>query len=78
MRTRLLDDAGAAADLLLRKEALDPDDVAGALWAGIAEGRFLILPHGAVRDYALQRANDTDGWLAAMNRLQRRLETIEA
>jgi len=78
VRTRLLDDAGTAADLLLRKEALDPDAVAAALWEGIAEDRFLILPHRAVRDYAVQRAGDTDGWLAAMNRLQRRLETIEA
>lgn len=78
VRTRLLDDAGTAADLLLRKEALDPDEVAAAAWDGIVEGRFLILPHAAVRDYAVQRAEDPDRWLAAVNRLQRRLEAIEA
>jgi len=78
VRTRLMDEAGAAADLLLRREAIEPDAVADALWEGIAADRFLILPHGAVRDYAVERASDTDGWLAAMNRLQRRLEAFEA
>ena len=48
--------------------------MAEALLAGMAEGRFLILPHPQVADYYRLRAGDPDKWLRGMNRLQRRIE----
>jgi NAD(P)-dependent dehydrogenase (short-subunit alcohol dehydrogenase family) len=43
-------------------------DVADAVVAALAEGRFLILPHPKVAEYEQRRANDRDRWLAGMRR----------
>ena len=65
----------AGRDVVLRESAIEPEAVAEAVWSGIADGRFLILPHPEGRgDYAL-RASDTDKWLRGMNRLQQRIDT---
>lgn len=48
---------------------LEPDDVAAAAVAGLAEERFLILPHPQVRDYLQRKTADYDRWLAGMRRL---------
>lgn len=52
---------------------LSPDQVAEATIAGLAEERFLILPHPEVADYARRRAEDPDGWQAGLRKLVRRL-----
>ncbi|MGC5021788.1 SDR family oxidoreductase [Micromonospora sp. DT47] len=52
---------------------LTPDQVADAVIAGLAEERFLILPHPEVAGYALRRAEDPDGWQAGLRKLVRRL-----
>jgi hypothetical protein len=54
--------------------AIEPEQVADALWDAVTEGRFLVLPHPEVRDYYALRAADTDRWLRGMSRLQRRIE----
>ncbi|RKN50505.1 SDR family oxidoreductase [Micromonospora endolithica] len=54
---------------------LTPDQVADAVIAGLAEERFLILPHPEVADYARRRAEDPDGWQAGLRKLVRRLTT---
>ena len=41
--------------------------------AGLADERFLILPHPEVAEYYQRRATDTDRWLAGMARLQARI-----
>lgn len=74
VRTGMLSGAGSAGDLVLAPGAIEPEDVADAVLAGIAEGRFLILPHPKVAQYATARVTDRDGWLDAMNRIQRKLE----
>jgi len=43
--------------------------VAAAVVAGLAEERFLILPHPEVATFAARKAADPDRWLAAMRRL---------
>jgi hypothetical protein len=43
-------------------------DVADAVVAALAEGRFLILPHPKVAEYEQRRATDRDRWLAGMRR----------
>lgn len=51
---------------------LSPDAVADAVIEGLAEERFLILPHPEVADYARRKADDHERWLAGMRRLQAR------
>jgi NAD(P)-dependent dehydrogenase (short-subunit alcohol dehydrogenase family) len=52
---------------------LEPDDVAAAVIEGLADERFLILPHPEVAEYYRRRATDPDRWLAGMARLQARI-----
>ncbi|NNN34856.1 SDR family oxidoreductase [Streptomyces sp. S3(2020)] len=74
VRTDMLDATGSAGDLVLKPTAVEPDDVAEALFKGIAEDRFLILPHPEVAEYYQARAADPDRWLGSMNHLQRKWE----
>ncbi|MEZ7004683.1 SDR family oxidoreductase [Streptomyces sp. AD55] len=74
VRTDMLDAAGTVGDLVLRPTAIDPADVADALFRGIEEDRFLILPHPEVVGHYRTRAADPDRWLAGMNRVQRTWE----
>jgi NAD(P)-dependent dehydrogenase (short-subunit alcohol dehydrogenase family) len=74
VRTPMLAASGPAGQLLLAGDAIEPEQVAAALLAGMETGRFLILPHPQVREYYAMRAADPDRWLHGMNRLQRRLE----
>jgi NAD(P)-dependent dehydrogenase (short-subunit alcohol dehydrogenase family) len=78
VRTRMLDDGLAAGHVGARVVAasgaiLEPDDVAAAVVAGLAEERFLILPHPEVAGYARRKAADPEGWLAAMRGLVARV-----
>jgi hypothetical protein len=66
---------GSAGDLVLQPTAIEPDDVADALFKGMAEDRFLILPHPEVAEYYRARAGDADRWLAGMNQIQQKWET---
>jgi len=74
VRTRMLDQAGPLRDLLSHDVALEPEQVAQTVWQALKEDRFLILPHPQVQDYYQYRATNTDGWLAGMGKLQRRLD----
>ncbi|MFD6417672.1 SDR family oxidoreductase [Streptomyces sp. NPDC060194] len=74
VRTAMLDASGTAGELVLAPTAIEPEDVADALFEGIAEDRFLILPHPEVADYYRARAADPDRWLGQMNRLQQKWE----
>ncbi|MFJ4618595.1 SDR family oxidoreductase [Streptomyces sp. NPDC088812] len=75
VRTDMLDAAGSAGDLVLRPTAIAPQAVADALFQGIEEDRFLILPHPEVAGYYQARAADPERWLATMNHIQQKWET---
>jgi NAD(P)-dependent dehydrogenase (short-subunit alcohol dehydrogenase family) len=78
VRTQLLEDGmalpgEAGAGLRLTNAAgplLDPAEVADAAVAGLADERFLILPHPEVQDFVLGKAADREGWLARMRGLR--------
>ena len=53
---------------------IEPEQVAQAVVEGLADERFLILPHPQVAEYVRRKAADYDRWLAGMRRLQRRFE----
>lgn len=50
--------------------ALEPEEVAQAVAKGIADERFLILPHPEVAEYFRRKADDYDRWLRGMRRLR--------
>jgi NAD(P)-dependent dehydrogenase (short-subunit alcohol dehydrogenase family) len=77
VRTQMLANSGRAGEVVLAGAAIEPEQVADALAAALADGRFLVLPHPEVHDYYVQRATDTDRWLRGMNRLQQRVEAAE-
>jgi NAD(P)-dependent dehydrogenase (short-subunit alcohol dehydrogenase family) len=66
---RVVRDAGAV---------LEPEDVAGAVIAGMEREQFLILPHPEVLTFFQRKALDYERWLAGMRRLQGRIESGEA
>lgn len=74
VRTDMLAATGSAGDLVLQPTAIEPEDVADALFKGIEEDRFLILPHPEVAGFYQARATDPDRWLTNMNRLQQKWE----
>ena len=73
---------GVRTDMLLRAEreggsfliegALEPAHVADIVVQGIADERFLILPHPEVAEYAQRRATDRERWLRGMRKLRTR------
>ena len=74
VRTAMLDGTSPAAEIILGDTAITVEEVADAVMAGIAAGRFLILPHPDVARMYAGRATDTDRWLRGMNKLQVRVE----
>jgi NAD(P)-dependent dehydrogenase (short-subunit alcohol dehydrogenase family) len=72
VRTQMLLDAidHPAGAVVLSQGVIEPDQVAEAVIHGLAEERFLILPHPEVADYWRHKATDPDRWLAGMRRLQ--------
>ena len=77
VRTQMLAGSGRAGDVVLAGAAIEPEQVAAALAAALADGSFLVLPHPEVHDYYVGRATDTDRWLRGMSRLQQRIEEAE-
>ncbi len=74
VRTRMLGDGGA----LLGPTAIEPEDVAEAVVAGVRAESFLILPHPEVGEFFRRKGDDYDRWLRGMRRLQARIEDLPA
>ncbi|HVF90088.1 MAG TPA: SDR family oxidoreductase [Blastocatellia bacterium] len=70
VRTRMLFGEDGKGDNFLVPGALDPEEVAEAVVAGIEKESFLILPHPEVLEYFRRKADDYDRWLRGMRRLQ--------
>ncbi|MFF8728443.1 SDR family oxidoreductase [Streptomyces sp. NPDC015171] len=74
VRTDMLAATGSAGDMVLQPTAIEPAAVADALLKGIAEDRFLILPHPEVADFYQVRAGEPERWLTTMNHIQQKWE----
>ena len=71
VRTAMLQSAaeiGTSAFLL--EGAIEPEELAEAVIKGLAEEKFLILPHPEVAKYFQNKANDYDRWIGGMRKLQ--------
>jgi NAD(P)-dependent dehydrogenase (short-subunit alcohol dehydrogenase family) len=75
VRTDMLTASGSAGDLVLAPTAIEPEAVADALFEGMENDRFLILPHPEVAGFYQARATDPERWLTNMNHIQRKWET---
>jgi NAD(P)-dependent dehydrogenase (short-subunit alcohol dehydrogenase family) len=75
VNTDLLREAAAssAGGVVLTQGVIEPEAVADAVIAGLAEERFLILPHPEVHDFMQRKASDPDRWIGGMRKLQRRV-----
>ncbi len=74
VRTPMVEGAGAAGVAAhLAPTLIEPDAVAEAVVRGLAEERFLILPHPEVAEYVKRKAGDPDRWLGGMRRMRARL-----
>jgi NAD(P)-dependent dehydrogenase (short-subunit alcohol dehydrogenase family) len=78
VRTDMLAASGPTGQLVLAPTAIEPGEVADAVLRGIAEERFLILPHPEAGDFHRARATDPDRWIDGMNRLQQTVEQATA
>jgi NAD(P)-dependent dehydrogenase (short-subunit alcohol dehydrogenase family) len=76
VRTNMLEGTTGGIAEMLRQEAIDPETVADAVIAGLAEERFLILPHPRVAEYFRRKSDDYDRWLRGMGRLQEKLGIV--
>jgi len=70
VKTPLLDTADEF-HALLDPHALEPEQVAEAVVAGLAVESFLILPHPEVAQFFQNKANDYERWIGGMRKLQR-------
>jgi NAD(P)-dependent dehydrogenase (short-subunit alcohol dehydrogenase family) len=75
VRTDMLTASGSAGALVLAPTAIEPEAVADALFEGMENDRFLILPHPEVAGFYQARATDPERWLTNMNHIQRKWET---
>jgi NAD(P)-dependent dehydrogenase (short-subunit alcohol dehydrogenase family) len=51
---------------------LQPEDVAQCVIEGLADQRFLILPHPQVKEYMQRKTTDYDRWIRGMQRFRRK------
>ena len=70
VRTDMLRRASEGGRMFLVDSALEPETVAEDVVKGIADERFLILPHPEVAEYFRRKAGDYDRWLRGMRKLR--------
>jgi NAD(P)-dependent dehydrogenase (short-subunit alcohol dehydrogenase family) len=64
-------EGASASRAFLFDGALEPGHVADIVVQGIADERFLILPHREVAEYVRRRATDHERWLRGMRKLRK-------
>ena len=69
VKTPFLDSAEEFGPLL-EPYAIEPEQVADVVVAGLEEESFLILPHPEVKKFIQNKANDYDRWITGMQNLQ--------
>jgi NAD(P)-dependent dehydrogenase (short-subunit alcohol dehydrogenase family) len=76
VRTNMLMAGGDDESNFLLPGSVAPEEVADVVVQGLADERFLILPHPEVAEYFQRKATDYDRWLSGMRRLQARIASL--
>jgi NAD(P)-dependent dehydrogenase (short-subunit alcohol dehydrogenase family) len=74
VHTAMTSDDGVRTVLSAFGEIISPERVADAVVQGLADERFLILPHPEVAEHEQGRAADRDRWLSGLRRAVRQLD----
>ena len=75
VRTKMLTEGDRSeVARFLNKNAISAEACAECVVNGLAEERFLILPHPEVEEYFRRKSSDYDRWLGGMQRLKRRMQ----
>ncbi|HTM42250.1 MAG TPA: SDR family oxidoreductase [Terriglobales bacterium] len=77
VRTGMLKRAEFGGGAFLLEGALEPEQVAEEVVKGLAEERFLILPHPEVAEFFGRKAADYERWLRGMRRLQANAQILK-
>jgi NAD(P)-dependent dehydrogenase (short-subunit alcohol dehydrogenase family) len=78
VRTDMLKRAEFGGGAFLLETAIEPEQVADEVVKGLAEERFLILPHPEVAEYFRRKATDYERWLRGMRKLQASTSVLKA
>jgi NAD(P)-dependent dehydrogenase (short-subunit alcohol dehydrogenase family) len=70
VNTRMILGEDGTQKNFLRQGALEPQQVADSVIEGLADERFLILPHPEVADYFRHKAVDYERWLRGLRRMR--------
>jgi NAD(P)-dependent dehydrogenase (short-subunit alcohol dehydrogenase family) len=70
VKTDMLRRAAEGGRTFLLDSALEAEQVADEVVKGLADERFLILPHPEVAEYFRRKASDYDRWLKGMRKLR--------
>ena len=77
VRTDMLKRAEFGGGAFLLEGALEPEQVAEEVVKGLAEERFLILPHPEVAEFFRRKATDYERWLRGMRHLQANTQMLK-
>jgi NAD(P)-dependent dehydrogenase (short-subunit alcohol dehydrogenase family) len=78
VRTEMLRRAEFGGGAFLLENALEPEQVAEEVVKGLAEERFLILPHTEVAEFFRRKATDYERWLRGMRKLQASTQILKS
>lgn len=70
VKTGMLSEETEGIGKLLMETAISAEEVAESVIEGLDREQFLILPHKEVAGYFQKKANDYEGWLRGMRRIQ--------
>jgi NAD(P)-dependent dehydrogenase (short-subunit alcohol dehydrogenase family) len=70
VRTRLIECEGDNPNGFLLPESISAEECADVVIRGLAEEKFLILPHKEVADYIVNRAENRDRWLHSIRKIR--------
>jgi NAD(P)-dependent dehydrogenase (short-subunit alcohol dehydrogenase family) len=69
-------DASKASAIIGGGDVIGPDEAAERILEGVEAGRFLILTHPEMQQYAVGKASDHDRWVRGMSRLWSRAQAL--
>jgi len=78
VRTAMTEDTDSVGIIAAAGDGMmEPEVLADVVVEGLADERFVILPHPEVLEYMRRKTADYDRWIGGMNRLHKRIHGID-